>query len=123
MASNSKKNVQIYFQHVTRFFTIILVNRPIHVQVLFSNKFTTRTYLHGVEKLNSLLLFHIYHNTLTPHSTGRRFRYAHGDLGFYLKLFQIATRFGDMTLPILFQYASTMLPLRYCYDPTTTMKI
>ena len=25
-----------------------------------------------------------------PHSTGRRFRYAHGDLGFSLKLFQIA---------------------------------
>ena len=27
---------------------------------------------------------------LSPHSTGRRFRYAHGDLGFSLKLFQIA---------------------------------
>ena len=27
---------------------------------------------------------------LNPHSTGRRFRYAHGDLGIYLKLFQIA---------------------------------
>ena len=27
---------------------------------------------------------------LTPHSTGRRFRYADGDLGFSLKLFQIA---------------------------------
>ena len=27
---------------------------------------------------------------LNPHSTGRRFRYAHGDLGFSLKLFQIA---------------------------------
>ena len=27
---------------------------------------------------------------LTPHSTGRRFRYTHGDLGFSLKLFQIA---------------------------------
>ena len=25
-----------------------------------------------------------------PHSTGRRFRYAHGDLGFSLKLYQIA---------------------------------
>ena len=28
--------------------------------------------------------------TTHPHSTGRRFRYAHGDLGFSLKLFQIA---------------------------------
>ena len=70
--------------------------------------------------------------TLTPpppHSTERRFRYAHGDLGFSLKLFQFATeawtatRFGDKTLPIRFQYTSTMLPLRCCYDPTTTMKI
>ena len=27
---------------------------------------------------------------LNPHSTGRRSRYAHGDLGFSLKLLQIA---------------------------------
>ena len=27
---------------------------------------------------------------LNPHSTGQRFRYAHGDLGFSLKLLQIA---------------------------------
>ena len=65
----------------------------------------------------------------TPHSTGRRFHYAHGDLGFSLKLFQIAaeawtaTRFGDLTLPVRFHYASTTLPLRSCYDSTTTMKI
>ena len=63
------------------------------------------------------------------HSTGRRSRYAHGDLEFSLKLSQIAaeaktaTRFGDLTLPVRFHYASTTLPLRYYYDPTTTMKI
>ena len=28
--------------------------------------------------------------TPSPHSTGRRFRYAHGDLGFSVKLYQIA---------------------------------
>ena len=28
-----------------------------------------------------------------------------------------------MTLPVRFHYASTKLPLRCCYDPTTTMKI
>ena len=67
--------------------------------------------------------------TLTPHPTGRRSRYAHGDLEFSLKLFQIAaeawtaTRFRDLTLPVRFQYASTTLPLCCCYDPTTTMKI
>ena len=27
---------------------------------------------------------------LNPHATGRRFRFAHGDLEFSLKLFQIA---------------------------------
>ena len=27
------------------------------------------------------------------------------------------------TLPVRFHYASTTLPLRSCYDPTTTMKI
>ena len=31
-------------------------------------------------------------NKNKPHSTGRRFRYAHCDLGFSLKLFQIATK-------------------------------
>ena len=33
------------------------------------------------------------------------------------------TGFGDLTLPVCFHYASTTLPLRCCYDPTTTMKI
>ena len=31
-----------------------------------------------------------WHTCLYPHSTGRRFRYAHGDHGVSLKLFQIA---------------------------------
>ena len=30
---------------------------------------------------------------------------------------------GDPTLPVRFHYPSTTLPLRCCYDPTTTMKI
>ena len=47
----------------------------------------------------------------------------------FSKLFQIAaeawtaTRFGDLTLPVHFHYASTTLPLRSCCDPSTTMKI
>ena len=55
-------------------------------------------------------------------------RYAQGDLGFSLKLFQIAaeastaTRFWDLTLPVRFHYASTTPLLRSCYDLTTTMK-
>ena len=36
------------------------------------------------------LSFERYKGQLTPHSTGRRFCYAHGDLGFSLKLIQIA---------------------------------
>ena len=57
-----------------------------------------------------------------PHTTGRRFRYAHGDLGFSLKFFQIAaealiaTRFGDLTLPLRIYYASVTLLLRSYYD-------
>ena len=61
------------------------------------------------------------HRDLNPHSTGRRFRYAHGDLGFSLKLFQIAA--GAYTTTRVGQYASRTLLLRCCYDPTTTMKI
>ena len=36
-----------------------------------------------------------------------------------------ATRFGDLTLPVRFHFASTTLPIRSCYDPTTctTLKI
>ena len=54
---------------------------------------------------------------INPQSTGRRFGYAHGDLGFSLKLFKIATevktatRFGDLTLPLRFYYASVTLLL------------
>ena len=64
-----------------------------------------------------------------PPPTGRRFRFAHGDHRFSLKLFQIAaeaqttTRFEGLALPVRCYYASTTLPLRFCYDPTTTMKI
>ena len=85
----------------------------------------------------------IYTAAVNPHSTGRRFRYAHGDHGVSLKLFQIAaeaytvTRFGDFTLLVRFHYASVTLrlrccraahdsvalSLRFCYDPATTMKI
>ena len=59
---------------------------------------------------------------LNLNSTGRRFCYAHGDLGFSLKLFQIAaeaqtaTLFGDLTLPVRFYYASATLLLLSHYD-------
>ena len=62
---------------------------------------------------------------LNPHSTGRRFRYAHGDLGFSLNYTKSPRKrrqphnLGTWR----FRYASTTLPLRYCYDSTTTMKI
>ena len=66
-------------------------------------------------------------NPPPPHSTGRRSRYAHGDLGFSLKLFQIAaeaytaTRFWNLTLPVRFHYASTTLPLRCYYNEDLAM--
>ena len=96
-----------------------------------------RLYKIRVEELSYFLLnkyavhdFWLYPPpTPPPHSTGLRARYANGDLGFSLKLFQIAaeaktaTRSGDLTLPVRFHYASTTPLLRCCYDPTTTMKI
>ena len=59
--------------------------------------------------------------SVNPNSTGRRFRYAHGDLGFSLKLFQIAAKAiwgldASSTLPLRFYYASVMLLLRFHYD-------
>ena len=51
-----------------------------------------------------------------PDTTGRRFRYAHGDHVFSLKVFQLAaeaftaTRFWDLTLPVCFRYAAAMIP-------------
>ena len=63
--------------------------------------------------------------TPPPHSTGRRFRYAHGDIGFSLKYSRSPRkrRLPHDFRTCHFQYASTTLPLRSCYDPTTTMKI
>ena len=64
----------------------------------------------------------VYNPPPPPHSTGRRYRYAHGNLGFSLKLFQIAaeaqtaTQFGNLTLPVRFYYASVTLLLRSHYD-------
>ena len=70
--------------------------------------------------------------SLTPHSTGRRFRYAHGDHRISLKFFSKSPRKRRQPHDLgawRFHFASTLycasvtLPLRFCYDPTTTMKI
>ena len=73
----------------------------------------------------------IFSLTPPPHSTGRRSRYAHDDLGFSLKLFQIApeaytaTRFGDLTLPVRFYYASVtlLLPSHYYNKDLATLTL
>ena len=60
-----------------------------------------------------------------PYSTGRRFRYAHSDhriLLNYSKSPRKRRQPHDLDA-WRFQYASSTLPFRFCYDPTTTMKI
>ena len=52
---------------------------------------------------------------LHPHSTGRQFQYAHGDLGISLKFSKSQRKrrqphdLGDLMLPVRFHYASTTL--------------
>ena len=70
-------------------------------------------------------MFHLKINTHPPLSTWRRFRYAHGDLGFSLNYSKspLKRRQPHDLGTWRFHYASSTLPLRSCYDPTTTMKI
>ena len=53
-------------------------------------------FMNGLQLIFTALFMIILENkfidSLTPHSTGRRFRYADDDLGFSLKLFQIAAK-------------------------------
>ena len=64
-----------FFKNITMFFKILTSNIACCSNA--ANLYTRRT-------------AHRQCCTLTPHSTGRRSRYAHGDLGFSLKLSQIA---------------------------------
>ena len=57
------------------------------------------------------------------HSTGRRFCYAHGDLGFSLKPRKRRLPHDLETWRLRYAYNTCTLPLCSCYDPTTTMKI
>ena len=54
--------------------------------------------------------------------TGRRFRYAHGDLGVSLNYSKSPQKRGP-GVKFWYVHALSTLRLRFCYDPTTTMKI
>ena len=90
--------------------------------------------LRKLRKLQYLLCFLVFSNNrlkngfgfpLNPHSTGRWFRYAYGDLRFSLKLFQSPWKrrqphelgtwrfqYASSTLLLRFRYAAATIPLR-----------